>query len=405
MLSRRTMLGATVAGALPLPALAKPGRQLRRDLETFAAFGEHRSGSDPARHAVRWLAGRLAALGYLTQLDPFPVTTFTDPWVGISVARETIAGFVQWLPRHGQLTGMLTGPIFDWTKGSPIPNCLALISKPAPLSAYWPESLESAVAAARQARAVILAVDDPLGGIFAYNRNASLPRLPVPVLLVDRAGMMVLKAAAERGQSAVVRGKGRVQPADAFNCRATMPGTGRSIVLSTPLTGWFRCGAERGAGVAALLELARSLKRTGRRIELVATGAHEIGHLGMQRAIANGIVDPKDIAIWCHLGASLGATALDETGGPKSVHFMMANTPEQIALRSFVDQLGLQRLPATRTSPGEAGDVLRGGFDNVIAFTGVFPGFHTPADDGRAVDTMRLESYCSFLETYLPTYQ
>jgi hypothetical protein len=176
-------------------------------------------------------------------------------------------------------------------------------------------------------------------------------------------------------------------------------------VLSTPLTGWFQCGAERGAGIAALIALGRSLRRTGRPIELAGTGAHEIGHLGMQRVIASGTADPQDVAVWCHLGASLGATGLDETGGPKSVHFMMANKQEDVRLRSFADGLGLQRLPATRSSPGEAGDVIRGGFENVIAFTGVFPGFHTPADDGRAVDLGRLESYCRFLATHLPIYQ
>jgi hypothetical protein len=83
---------------------------------------------------------------------------------------------------------------------------------------------------------------------------------------------------------------------------------------------------------------------------------------------------------------------------------MMANKLEQDALRTFADGLGLQRLPGTYSSPGEAGDVIRGHFENVIAFTGVFPGFHTPADDGRAIDSVRLESYCRFLGTHLPTY-
>lgn len=393
-----------MAGAVPLPASATLGIQLRRDVATFAAFGEHRSGGEPARNAARWLAGRLGALGYQTQMDTFPVATFTDPWVKIAAGEKTFAGFVQWLPPRNQWPDILTGPLVDLTKGPSKPGCLALISQPAPFSAYWPERLNDVVAAASEAIAVILAVDDPLGGLFAYNRDATLPRLPVPVLIVEKAGMTVLKNAAEHDKSAAVRGAGSIQQADAFNVRATMTGTGRTIVLSTPLTGWFRCGAERGAGVAALIALGQMLSSTGRPIELIASGAHEIGHLGMQRAIANGAADPQKVAVWCHLGASLGATALDESGGPKSVHFMMANKLEQDSLRTFADGLGLQRLPGTYSSPGEAGDVIRGHFENVIAFTGVFPGFHTPADDGRAIDSVRLESYCRFLGTHLPTY-
>jgi hypothetical protein len=405
MISRRTLLGAGLLSALPVSARAKPARQLQLDVATFAAFGEQRAGSEPARRTAAWLVRRFRTLGYEAQLHPFPVTTLTEPWVRVATGGQKIAGFIQWLPPGERWPESLTGPLIDLAKAQAEPGCLALISKPAPLSAYWPASLDQAIAAAVGAGAIILAVDDPLGGLFAYNRDAALPRLPLPVVIVDKAGMTALASAAMRGERATIRGAGVVRRVQALNCRASLPGGGRKIVISTPLTGWFRCGAERGAGIAVMLSLAQALRQTGRPIELVATGAHEIGHLGMQQAIASGVAAPKDVAIWCHLGASLGATALDGTGQPPSVHFLMASQPEHIALGTFADTLGLQRLPATRSAPGEAGDVIRGGFENVLAFTGVFPGFHTPGDDGRAIDFDRLDAYSRFLGSHLLTYQ
>lgn len=403
VLSRRTLLGTALMSVLPMPSLAKPVPQLRRDVATFAAFGEQRAGSEPSRRVVTWLARRFRAMGYASQLSPFDVTTFTDPWVRVATGGRTIKGFVQWLPPEDRWPEVMSGPLVDLAKGQAQPGCIALISQPAPLSAYWPQALDQVIAAAIDARVIVLAVEDPLGGLFAYNRDAALPRLPVPVVIVNRTGMTDLSTAATRGEYATIQGTGTVRGMQALNCQASLSGTGRKIVLSTPLTGWFRCGAERGAGIAVLLALARMLRQTGRPIELVATGAHEIGHLGMQEAIARRVAAPEDVAVWCHLGASLGATALDQAGKQPSVHFMMASQPEQGALSAFADSLDLQRLPANRSAPGEAGDVIRGGFENVIAFTGVFPGFHTPADDGRAIDFRRLDSYCRFLSRYLPT--
>jgi hypothetical protein len=57
----------------------------------------------------------------------------------------------------------------------------------------------------------------------------------------------------------------------------------RTIVVSTPTTGWFTCTCERGSGIAVYLALARTVASTTADLNFVfvATAGHEVGHGGM----------------------------------------------------------------------------------------------------------------------------
>lgn len=115
------------------------------------------------------------------------------------------------------------------------------------------------------------------------------------------------------------------------------------LILSTPASGWFSCGGERGPGIALLLMLARRLPdlvarlrrdegmrrrsrldvrsvgsvgsvRSVRSVEvlLLATTLHELGHQGAQRGLAlaqeQGFT-PDTTSAWLALGASIAAHA------------------------------------------------------------------------------------------------
>ncbi|MCP4430936.1 MAG: hypothetical protein GY806_08170 [Gammaproteobacteria bacterium] len=52
-----------------------------------------------------------------------------------------------------------------------------------------------------------------------------------------------------------------------------------TVVITTPITGWFECAGERGTGVALAIALAEQLSKTCT-VELVLASAHELGYLG-----------------------------------------------------------------------------------------------------------------------------
>ena len=228
--------------------------------------------------------------------------------------------------------------------------------------------------------------------IWLENKKLSIrDDLPIPVATVRRSVLDRLHELARRAGAARLQLSGRDANTSAEYVLARKPGVGAAIVISTPLTGWFRCGAERGPGVALMLGLARALARSSRPVWMVATGAHEIGHLGMKRALASGRLPPPcDTALWLHLGAGICARALD---GRYSIKI-----PQNIMLTaSLAGRLGSDfaapewtYVEARPNGPGEGGDVIAAGYERLIGLSAPFPGFHTPGDDGGAVDYQKL---------------
>lgn len=74
-----------------------------------------------------------------------------------------------------------------------------------------------------------------------------------------------------------------------------------SIVITTPMSGWFECAGERGTGVALAITLAEQLSNTCP-VKLVLTSGHELGYLGGFEYTA-ALANPPAFVI--HLGSSL----------------------------------------------------------------------------------------------------
>jgi hypothetical protein len=166
---------------------------------------------------------------------------------------------------------------------------------------------------------------------------------------------------------------------------------GKMLVVSTPLTGWFTCGGERGPGIALWLRMARMLARSTRPVLLLGTAAHEIAHRGMEQALAELGPKPEDVALWLHFGASIAATATDRNYGVTSPQFVIGMPQtEAMAQRALVP---VMRGYATGTpaAAGEAGQIIGAGHQRFVGLIGSFPQFHTPGDTGGAIDFARLE--------------
>jgi hypothetical protein len=396
-LARRTLL-AQGLGLVASPALsASTGTGgMRSDVETFVSFGEHRTGTVVEARTADWFAGRLRELGYAAGLHRFPVGTVLDPGGILTAPGFSAPVFPQWIPPQNSLANAIEGPLA--LSGKDLSGHIAVRRERAAPGAYWPSSLqtEAQVAARSGARALVLAFDEPTDDVFACNQESQTD-LPLAVGIIRPSDLKALEGlAARRSQGRLVL-KGRTLQATGQAVLARKSGAGPAIVISTPLTGWFRCGAERGPGIALLLRLAKVLAAAPCPVVLLGTGAHELGHLGMQHLVGRA-PSPDQTALWLHLGASLAAVALDQRYDRPRLQYatVSSNMAGRAGLALPADFW--TRLPAGPQAPGETGDVIRAGHQTVIGLAGSFPGFHTPGDDGRAIDYEALEVLALALE-------
>jgi hypothetical protein len=80
------------------------------------------------------------------------------------------------------------------------------------------------------------------------------------------------------------------------------------LIITTPISGWFHCAAERGAGIAVVLELITRLKDRYR-LQIVMTTGHELHHLGTD-AVQAQLDIPEQVPV-LHIGSCVGVANAD----------------------------------------------------------------------------------------------
>jgi hypothetical protein len=174
-------------------------------------------------------------------------------------------------------------------------------------------------------------------------------------------------------------------------------GAAKTLVISTPRSGWFTCAAERGSGLSIWLFLAEWLARAnhGVNIELLATSGHEYDFVGGEHYLHEAAPPPAATRLWVHIGASAAARDWHELG-PKLLP--LPSTDGQRVLTATADLLegtkqafqGINGLEATYLADkimagGELANVLNAGYASAIGMYGIHRYFHTRGDDPGCV--------------------
>jgi hypothetical protein len=326
--SRRSLLGAAgvlAAAAAPVAKAAakhpRPGDAawLQGVLERYAGFGVKASGGPGDNACGQWLEAELGRAGYLCRRQRFEIPFF-EPGRATLTCGETSApvipqAIVAPTPPEGVTArlklaadpGDLTGAIALVTL--PYSRWIALAQPPVA------GALSDALA--RGAAGVVLITTGPTGEAIALNVSSRKPPPPRPVaVLAPKDAAPFLKAARE-GRSATLVLDGRGGRRSAFNLVARLDrGAAKTIVISTPRSGWFTCAAERGSGLAVWLWLARRLARAdhGVNIELLATSGHEYEYIGGELYLQHEAPRPEATPLWVHIGASAAARDWHELG-------------------------------------------------------------------------------------------
>src|SRR5262249_16889843 len=136
---------------------------------------------------------------------------------------------------------------------------IALLRFNADAGAFNREHAELIAAAVKSgASAAVAITSSPSSEIVALNVTPGIERCAVPVVLAGARDEPLLEKAASKGLavSLLLNGADEAR-AEARNVIGRLSKGEKLIVISTPQSGWFRCAAERGPGIALFLGLAR----------------------------------------------------------------------------------------------------------------------------------------------------
>jgi hypothetical protein len=249
---------------------------------------------------------------------------------------------------------------------------------------------------ARGAAAAILVTTGPTGHAIALNVTTHTPGFGRPVAILAPKDAKPFLAAAAQGQpgTLIIDGEGGIR--SAFNLVGRIDRHAqKTVIVSTPRSGWFHCAAERGSGLAVWLSQARWLSRAdhGVNIQVVATSGHEYAYLGGEQYLSLAAPAPAATRLWVHIGASAAARDWHEMGpilrplpSADSQRFLTATadvvTPVRAAFRG-VPGLEATYVADQATAGGELINVLNAGYGTMIGLYGAHRYFHAQADDMR----------------------
>lgn len=429
-MSRRAVMTAGLAGAAAVstsatgagavePVLPLAPGAIAGDLERYVAFGSKRSGGPGDEACGIWLEGRLKASGYETSRQAIEVPFITEEEGVLALAGGATAPVLAQAPWKALGASGLEAPLAKLgAEGAPAGHiAVARLSHRRWSSSASPEVAE-AVALARSsgAAALILITTGPSGEALALNAPPLLAEADQPVLavLAPRDAAPVLEAAAD-GARARLRLAGATGMRPAWNLIGRIDrGRGRWLVISTPRSGWFACGGERGPGIAAWLALAGWAPGAFADVDIavLATSGHEFENHGGHQALAHAMPRPAQTALWLHLGANLATRDWHEAGGDLGPlpsadpqRFLVASQALVPAARAaFAGQPGLEEpYPESRGAAGELGEILKAGYP---AAAGVFGGHrfhHAAIDDDRALHPPLVEAAAMGAAQFLKT--
>lgn len=295
-----TLAGATAACT---PDWPMNGDRLHADVEKYVSLGEHRTGTPGDQLTSEWLRGNLRISGYHVDLQEWTVPTFYPGDVHVLAGNDRIPAFPLWPVRAA---ASVEGPLGTAIGVARVQSPLGALSRQAPL---W-SMIEAA--RAQNLQGLIVVTEGPTGEAIALNHESGVEEWPLPIVLVgSRYAEPILRGFPGAKPVRIVIA-GKPDPAArATNVVARFGSAGKYVVVSTPKSGWFRCGGERGPGIALWLGLARyAANHPGPfRYLFTANSGHELHDHGMQQFRKSVAPPPSEVACWIHFGAGIATWA------------------------------------------------------------------------------------------------
>lgn len=386
---KRAVKSEVVTDAGPLS-----GAKLYADVIAYYNLGEHRTATTTDAQTSDWLIQQLRAAGLRAAVQPFGLRQFFTHQTRLTIGERSIRAFPLWFPRAtGPLPINASLTLFKSNaEGKSLQGRIALVTFPFVAGGAMADGsghAETIYAAARAgASAVVAITEGATQEIIALNSPAGAEPWPIPVVLAGPRDEPALMAAVRSGAKASLLLEGEDERhAEARNVVARVDRGKDLIVVSTPQSGWFRCAAERGPGIALFLGLARwaSRRTPGASFLFVSTSGHELGGLGMKAFLKELAPPPARVLCWLHLGAGIAACLWEETPAglkrlqePDSRRSLMTSRDLVPLLTSaFASLPGLT--PTVDRAVGEFELIIKAGY-RAFGIAAAHRFHHTPAD-------------------------
>jgi hypothetical protein len=379
------------------------GAVLFQDVRAYDDQGEHRTGTAADGACSDWLVRRLALGGLQTSLQAFPAPLFEPRTCRVDLDGLSVPAFPAWPVRPSSQDG-LTAPM-ALTTDPAVEDKIVLVRLPYASGGTWarPGFGDAVMAIARRRPAAIVAVTEaPTGQVIALNAAPERFDAPVPVVIVGDTLSEPLWRAAASGASATLVSTGRWRPsAEATNVIARRKGSGKTLVVSTPKSGWFHCAGERGTGIAIFIALAHWLARnTDDDLLFVAFSGHELDELGGHHFLNTAPPAPDRVRCWLHIGANAAMRGIDFEGrkpvpAPQSGQSLrIAVTPDLLAAAQRAYPSGRGYAPPmvmdSSNALGELGLFQQAGYHDIAGLGGPNAVFHTELDRAPLVTTPKV---------------
>ncbi len=393
---------------------------LMDDVERYVSFGNKRAGGPGDTAAGEWLEGELAAAGFRCERHIIDVPWFESQTVSLILGDQTLPAYPVGIPVTTDAGGIaaplaiVAHPATESAIASTA-GAIALVFLP---FGRWSSALTPAIAnlvtACCRAGAVAIALvtTGPTGKAIMLNADGNRAMFDRPVVTVapDMAIRLVADAAQNASARLILQGAGGRRKA--FNLLAQR-GRGKApqVIISTPRSGWFTCGAERGPGIAIWLDLARQIARDDRLdATFLCTSGHEYENLGAEMAIERMLPDPAQTRLWLHLGAGFAARDWHEFGSrivplPSAdpQRFLSASPQLLPACQAlFKGQAGLEMAYSTATLlGGELKVIADAGYGNIVGLFAAHRLHHTEADNADCVSPSAMSAVAQSLRSLI----
>ncbi len=364
-------VGSTPAkrGGAPDPL---DGVELYRHVLDYCGFGEHRSGSVVDARTSQWIFDRLQAAGFSTKFDSERFRFFDLKACSVTLGNAVMRAYPEWYPTAtgpvpvgAPLALLETGGQYDSLRGKIwVTFSGDASSDKGGIEPFTRTAIDAAGKAG--ALAAIVVVRSLSGALVGRNAvdlvQSQTPWCSIPFVGVGGRDEAALVAAAKRGDPASVLLYGDDVPDHVGRNVVGRIGSGRDlIVVTTPHSGMFRCGGERGAGVALFLGMAEWLgRRTPKaRYLFCSTYGHEIKGRGVTLFERTTLPPKEAVKCWLHFGSGSGVWRFERGEGTLKRSSPHGGTGNFLASERFLPtiQSAFANIPDIRPTSRKTGDL------------------------------------------------
>jgi hypothetical protein len=385
------------------------GNQLYASVEKYVSFGLHRSGHPGDYETSAWLEKELVASGYKVKYTEFPLNQFflKNAFVQIRGNEKKFDAFPQWY--LGEATplsaeGILVSgrdTLLD-VKNKIVLNEVGFAAEGQGTRTQIQKQIDAG------ARAVIVYKSNEANEIVAFNApiHGEAWKAPVVVISPDDAKSL----SARVGEVVELSITGHFEEVSVRNVYGTIGSGDEYVVVSTPISGWFTCGGERGPGVAIWLGLAKWIASQNFPYTFVFTGnsGHELGFWGAHEFLEKDAPPTEKTKLWIHLGAGAATLAWQSTSKglvkqnvvDSARNFFYTSSVKEEFVKSFDKIPGKQWNTKERVG-GELVNVLEKGYAAGLGISYSHPYFHTPNDDAATTSPEILEETANAFKLFI----